>query len=147
MHRASKRSGRISFVGIAVVCAAAFVGILFFLSGESPEGSASNFLSALAKGDTAKLADVSLIHKEPKDQVRKDWENTLKLSRSFTFIWQITSVHTNGDRATIKLDFTKDPGAPTSYAEHYELEMVKTSDGWKVDVPQISRGMYPFLPR
>jgi hypothetical protein len=147
MHRASHRSGRISFVAIAGVCAVAFVAVLFLLSGQSPQSAASDFLSALANRDAAKLTDLSLIHNEPKEQIRKDWEQTLHYTPNFMFYWDIKAVVSEGNTATVKLDVTKNPMDPSAFGEHFELSMLKTESGWKVDVPQIPRDMYPFLPR
>jgi hypothetical protein len=147
MHRPSLQSGRISFVALAGVLCVGMVALLFAFSGQTPRSAASEFMSALAKGDVDKLAENSIIQNKPKEEVKKEWHETMKNARNYFFLWEITAVTQSGDTATVRLNRTEHPDNPDSYAEHFELEMVKTKDGWKVDVPQIARTMFPFLPQ
>ena len=146
MHRPSKRSGRISFVTLAGVLCLMLVAVLFLFSGQSPRSAAGSFMSALAKGDVNALTELSVIHDKPKEQVRKEWEETMKNARGYFFAWNIVSYVQTGDTATVRLNRIEHPEASTSYEEHYELMLVRKKDGWKVDVPQIARTMFPYLP-
>jgi hypothetical protein len=147
MLRLSRRSGRISFVTLAGVASALLIGLLFVLSGQSPAGAAGQFMSALATGNPKKLAEYSIVGDKSPADVQKAWEQTVDYARNFRFRWEITGVSQDGEKAVVKLDYTKTPDAPQAYAEHYELELHKVGGKWKVDVPQIARDMYPYLPR
>lgn len=147
MHSSSKRSGRVSFILLAAICSLAFIGLLFAFSGDTPGAAASEFLTGLATADTKTLAKRSVIRDLNEEQREKAWQETLKYSRSFTFYWKLGPIHEDSEQAMVKLEFTKNAGSPNSYAEHFELYLVKRPDGWKVDVTQLSREMYPYLPR
>lgn len=147
MLRSIKRSGRVSFVLLAGVCSVALVAILFMFGGDTPQTAASQFLTALAKGDPKGLAQRSVIRDLNEEQREKAWEESLKYSRNYLFHWSLGPVQASDDQATVKLDFTKNAYSSNSYPEHFELFLVKRPDGWKVDVPQLSRDMYPYLPQ
>jgi hypothetical protein len=147
MHRVSRRSGRISFVLLAGICSVALIAFLFFFTGQSPRGVAGEFMTALAKGDVDKLTELSLVETRPKEEIHKEWERSIQYGRNYLFFWSITGLKQDADGATVRLDITKNPLSPSAYPEHYELQMVKTKEGWKVDVPQIARDMFPYLPQ
>jgi hypothetical protein len=147
MHRPSKRSGRISFVALGGIFSLALVAILLLSSGQSPRSAAAMFMTALAQGNVDKLTDLSIIHDKPKEAIHKEWEETVKYSRGYYFYWSIEAYTQSGDSATVRVDRTEHLESQAPYPEHFELQLVKTKDGWKVDVPQIARPMFPFLPQ
>lgn len=147
MLAASRRSGRISFVLLAGICSLALLGFLLLSGGKSPRGAAGEFMTALARGDVDKLTELSSIQNKDKEQIRKDWEQSLHYGKNYLFFWTIDAMSQSGDTATAKLGVTKNPLSPSAYADHYELQLKKEGSDWKVDVTQMSRDMYPYLPR
>ncbi len=147
MHSASRQSGRISFVLVAGLCSLALVLAIILYRDRSPRTIAAEFLSALSSADVDKLAKVSRIHELPEAEVKKAWQDTLNYARTFTFYWELKAVSQHEKTAYVKVDFTKDPRSELSYPEHKELVLVETPEGWKVDVPQIPRDMFPYLPK
>jgi hypothetical protein len=147
MHHASRRLGRISFVLLAGICSVALVGCVFLFSKQSPRSAAAAFLSALAKSDPDRLADLSIVQTKNRDEIRKEWSETLDLSKTYVFYWELGPSRQDGKQATVRVDITRKPNSPQAFPEHYELLLVETNDGWKVDVPQIARDMYPYLPQ
>src|SRR5579862_4130065 len=125
MRHASRQSGRISIVAIAGVLCLLLIGILLFSTGESPRTSAAEFMSALAKGDVDGLTKLSVVHQKGKDEIRKEWERSIRYGRSYLFAWAITSVTEEKDNATVGIDLTVDPLKSGAYPEHKELTMVK----------------------
>ena len=104
-------------------------------------------MSALAKGDVDRLTALSIVQDKSPDQIGKEWKETIDNSKGFSFYWDITAVHQEQTSATVRLDIIQDLGSPAAYPKHYELQLVKVGNEWKVDVPQIARDMYPFLPQ
>ncbi len=147
MVRASRQSGRISFLAIAGLLSVMLVGVLFAFNGTSPRTAAAEFMSALAKGDVDKLTDLSIVHDKGRDEIRKEWSDAIKYSRSYFFLWQIVAVSQEKDAATVRLDVTVNPISPSAYPEHKELSLQRVGSTWKVDVPLITRDMYPYLPQ
>jgi hypothetical protein len=147
MIRSQRRAGRVSLVAVAGIACLLMVAALFLLSGQSPGGAAGQFLTALAKGDVDKLADNSVLGGKDHDQLKAAWQETLKYARDYTFRWDITNVRQDSDGAVVRIDFTRNPYSSMSYPEHYELQMVQVGGKWKVDVSQIPRDMFPFVPQ
>lgn len=147
MHCASRWSGRVSVVLLAALCAVGFIVLLVSFTGQTPRAAAGQFMTALAKGDADGLADLSIVQTKSRDDMKKQWEDTVRHTRSYVFVWQILAVTQNGDNATVKLDVVRNATDPMSYAEHFELPLTKRDGKWKVLVPQISREMFPYLPQ
>ncbi len=133
---------------LAGIVSIALVGVLFLFSGQSPRSTAADFMSALAKGDVDKLTELSSVNGKPKDEVRKEWDESIRYGRTYLFGWDITGFQQNKDgTAIVRIDVTENPGSPMSYPAHKELQLVKVDGNWKVDVPQISRDAFPYLPQ
>src|SRR5688572_24259212 len=92
MRRASKQSGRVSFILVAGVCSLALILVLFLYKDRSPRTVAAEFLSALATANVDELANLSVIHDKSKEEVKKEWAQTMKYSRSFMFYWTLGAV-------------------------------------------------------
>lgn len=143
-----KRSGRASIVIVVAIALVAAVSVLFLLAGESPSGVAARFLTALQKGDTKTLAELSFLEGKSPDQMKADWDQTYSYSKYWRFAWEIQdTAEQDPDNATVRLQWVKKADSPSAYAEKYELPLVKKDGHWKVDVRGISREMYPALPR
>lgn len=145
MHR---RSGRISFLLLAGIASLALVALLFAFSGRSATAAASDFMSALAVRDASKLAEYSVIAKLDRAGREKAWTETLRHTKYFRFAWRVNTTRQDPDGAAIVvIDFVRHPDAPGATPELLQLPMTKQDGDWKVDVTQISREFYPYLPR
>jgi hypothetical protein len=134
-------------VTIGGICSIAFVVMLFVFTGQSPRGAAAEFMSALAQGDIKKLTDLSVVHNDGKDEISRKWTLAMNYGRNYIFTWNITAVTQEGDAATVRLERIENPLSPSAAPEKFELLLVKANGGWKVDVPQINRSMFPYLPQ
>lgn len=142
-----RRAGRVSPLFLGVIVGVAALVILLFFGQESPSAAASKFMDALARGDVKTLTDTSIVEGKSKEDVRKDWEFTTKVSRHFLFRWKITSFNqVTDDTATVKVQVERNLGNG-SYEENYGLPLRKIDGGWKVVASGISREMFPGLPR
>lgn len=147
-HRMN-RAGRISIVGLL-----GLLGIIVFIavlvSGrESLSSVGARFMGALAKGDVDELTKLSYLGTESQEDVRKQWEFACHTAgRYYNFTYQITSsLQADPTSGSVRMQVTKNATDPGSYAEGFQLPLVKVGDEWKVDVKGISREMYPALPR
>jgi hypothetical protein len=143
-----KRSGRASLVIVILVALVAAVVVLFLMAGDSPSGVAGRFLTALAKGDTKTLADLSYMEGKTTDQIKDEWDKTKGVTKYWQFQWKIQdSKDQDADNSTVVLGWVKNSASISAYEEKYELPLVKRDGKWKIDVRGISREMYPALPR
>jgi len=143
-----KRSGRASIVIVIAIALVAAVIVLFLMAGDSASGVAARFLTALQKGDTKTLAELSYMEGLSPDQVQKKWDETYAVTKYWQFNWRVTDTkEQDSDNASVNLMWTKDMGSPSAYEDKAELPMLKKDGKWKIDVRAISREMYPDLPR
>ena len=143
-----KRSGRVSFVLVIAIAVVVGAIALFMMAGESPSGIAGRFLTALAKGDTKTLAELSYMDGLSQAEIESKWKETHESSKYWVFAFAIKDVkEQDANNATVNLDWFKDLGGIQPDEGKAELPMVKRDGTWKVDVRAISRNMYPFLPQ
>jgi hypothetical protein len=119
------------------------------MSRESFTSIGGRFMSALARGDVNTLTDLTYLGKRPKEEIRKDWEfATGTAGKYYNFTYRITSAQqADENNATVTMMVERDIDSGTSYEEKRELPLVKVGNEWKVDVANISRDVYPALPR
>ena len=142
------RSGRISTVLLLVIVAlAALVGVIFFFRGENYMQSATQFMDALSRGDTAKLSELSHIDGNDKAQIKEKWDKTFRFGKHFKFIWTVKSGRETGaDSAVVTLTYWRSPDLG-GYDEKFEVPLIKKDGKWLVEVRGLSRQMFPALPR
>ena len=131
---------------------AAIIVILFgivLFSKESPAVVGTRFMAALAKGDAKTLTDLSYLGTESKDSVGQKWDFTVnRAGKHYQFAVRILRFsQSSDDSASVAMEVVRNARNSSAYPEKFELPMVKTSDGWKVDYRGINREMYPGLPR
>lgn len=144
-----KRTGRINpFVVVGVVCFIILIP-LFCASRKGPEAYAAEFLTALGKGDAGRLAELSIIGDHNLAEKSAMWQESVESSKYYTFTWRITDVTTiSDDRAAVSIMMRRNMQIRMGEDEMpYKLPMTKTSDGWKVQIDQINREIYPYLPK
>jgi hypothetical protein len=149
MMKSMRQSGRINVVAliggfIALVFVAA-LSISFIK--ESPGTVAGKFLTALAKGDVDTLSKLTYGGTMSKEEVKKEWEFTLSVSKHYRFRWAVLVESIADDKsASVRTQVARNLG-PNSYDENYGIPLVQEAGAWKVDVKGISRSIFPNLPR
>ena len=144
-----RRSGRVSVIGIMAVIGIAMLLVVLFFSKQSLSNAGSQFMDALARGDVDKLTDLTVLGSESPDQIRKQWEFATHVAgRNYSFRWRVTNeLQISPDSGSVQLSVERNFGTGGSYEQNYALPMVKVDNKWKVDVGNISREMYPGLPK
>jgi hypothetical protein len=144
-----RRSGRINVVAIIAVFAVLMLVVVLFFSKQSLSNAGGQFMDALARGDVDKLTSLSLVGNEGSDQIKKQWEfATQTAGKNYSFRWNITSEdQVDPNDGSVKLQVERNVGNGSSYPENFALPMVKVDGLWKVDVANISRDMYPGMPK
>ncbi|MFI5385301.1 MAG: hypothetical protein ACHQ50_04185, partial [Fimbriimonadales bacterium] len=124
------------------------VAVLFLTGGPTPRAAAAEFMSALTKGDVDKLTELSYVQNRTKDQIHQEWAEAVKYSQSYIFFWDISSTQQTGaTSAVVHVNLTPDPSSESAYVQPKPLQLVKVDGAWKVEVAEITRDMYPYLPR
>ncbi len=143
-----KVRGRASLLLILCVAAALLVvGVLLF-SKEGVTTSATRFMSALAQGDVKTLSDNSFMDGVSKEDLTKRWEKTVKVGEHYMFRWHILSeAQSDDNNASVRVAVMRNANSESSYDENFGLALVKKDGKWLIDVKQLSRQMYPGLPR
>lgn len=143
------QSGRVSLVAVLGVVAVVVVTALLFMSRESLTSLGGRFMTALSKGDVDTLTEMSYLGNRTPQQIRDEWTFTTKTAgKYYNFRYRITSAREADDKsATVTMMVERDIDSGSSYEEKRELPLVKVGNDWKVDVANISRDVYPSLPR
>ncbi|MGV3614878.1 MAG: hypothetical protein ACO1SV_06045 [Fimbriimonas sp.] len=143
------QSGRVSLLGILGLLSFVLIAGLLFLSRESLNSVGGRFMSALAKGDVDTLTEMSYLGKRSPEEIRKMWTFSTKTAgKYYNFRYRITSARQADQKSgTVTMMFVRDADSPSSYEEKRELPLVKVGEDWKVDVANITRDIYPGLPR
>lgn len=125
------------------------IGGFLLFNQESPDSAGAKFMFALAKGDSAKLTDLSYISGASKEDIKKQWDYATKVAAPhYLFAFRLNgSSQSSPDEASVKVMMFRNVGDPGSYEEKFELPMVRKEGRWLVDVAGINRGLYPALPR
>lgn len=140
-----KQSGSVNWMVIVGLIGVVVITGLMFVGGDSATPAGSRFMIALGTGDVDTLAEVSYIPDKSKEEIRKDWESTTKLTKYVLFKYKFLGEdRVADDQATIRMDVMK---PSTGYDEKFSLPMRKIDGEWKVEVRGLSRQLYPFLPR
>lgn len=141
------RAGKTHFLVIFGILGAIIVVALFLFRGSDPAVEGTKFMQALARGDAKTLAELS--HDPSLDQaaLEKEWEFTTEVGKHYLFMYKMmhTTRHTE-ESATVNMKVWRDYG-PSSYDENFGLPMVKVDGEWKVSLNELSRALYPALPR
>lgn len=134
---------------VAVIVLGGFIGAVLFMGRESMSSTCGRFLSALSSGDIDTLVATSYAGTKTPEEMRKEWEFTInEAAPYYRFIYKIENSREQGSTGgSVAIRFWKNATSSGSYDEQFDIPMVKTDGGWKVDVRGISREMFPALPR
>lgn len=132
---------------LAVVLAgSAFV---LFRSSRGPVAVAEEFMHALDTKDVDRLVALSHFESPPPD-LREQWDNCVNVgARNFVYLWRIEDVgRPIGGRVSVKFVFAefRSPKGE-ELPELFELPLIDTAEGWKVNMDAIPRRFFPYLPR
>lgn len=149
MSRWTRQAGRISPLTVFGASAVVLLGVGFFFAQESVGTVGSKFMDALARGDVTRLTEMSYMADLPREEIRKKWDFTVnKAAPYYRFTWNIAGANETKDgTGNVRLKVQRNIESGGAYDENFQLPLIKTNDGWKVDVRSISRDMYPGLPR
>lgn len=142
-------AGKVSVTVIVIVAFLVGLVAMMLVSGDTPTTTAAQFMKALEDGDYKTLAAMSYGGEVPQSVLEEQWEYTMTVAAPhFQFTYEIKGeTQPSRDSAIVWMMFTKNVASGGSYAERFDLPMVRTEDGWKVDVFSMNRDMFPGLPR
>jgi hypothetical protein len=130
------------------------VGVIFLLgislfSATGPEANAKAFMSALAAGDAETLTRLSSSKGMRPETLLDQWKFTTgTAAKYFSFRWSFDAITSErDDTATVKFSILHFVGQYGSQTDKFELPMVREDGQWKVAVNQLSRNLFPGLPR
>ena len=145
----TRRAGRVPWITLfAVAMILAVVGG-FVYAQKSPGTVGSAFMDALARGDVETLTSLTVLGDEPRDEIRRKWDFAVnKAGPYYRFLWKVDGAEeTKGGQALVRVKVQRNVESGGSYDEPFQLPLVRTKDGWKVEVGGINREMFPGLPR
>lgn len=144
-----RQSGRVNVIAILAVVAVAMVLVVIFFSKQSLSTAGGEFMDALTRGDVDKLTELSVVGNETPDEIKKQWQFATQVAgRNYSFKWRVTGETQSSDTSgAVQLSVERNFGSGGSYEQNYALPMVKVGGQWKVDVANVSREMYPGLPK
>lgn len=136
-------------MALLVVLAVGLVIGVFAFSRESLTSVGARFMSALGRGDIETLTDLTLQGKRSREEIREAWKFAVeKAGRYYNFRYRIVSgEQADANTGAVRMQVLRNLENPAAYEENFQLPMVKVGDEWKVDVWNISRELYPGLPR
>lgn len=142
-------SGKVSVTVVVVLAFIVGLAAMMMVSGDTPTTTGAQFMRALEDGDYKTLAAMSYGGEVSQAELEKQWEYTMTVAAPhYQFSYEIKGeTQPSKDSAIVWMMFTKNVGSGGSYAERFDLPMVRTKDGWKVDVFSMNRDMFPGLPR
>jgi len=143
------RFGRVNIILVVGIAVVLMLGYVIFMTRESVQTVGTKFMSALAKGDVNTLTELSALDGRDKEDLRKQWDFAInKAGKHYLFRWRIMgSKEADENSAAVRMQVIRNAMSSASYEENFQLPMVKEDGRWKVDVGNISRDMFPALPR
>ena len=122
------------------------VVVMFFVAGESSTTAGSRFMAALSQRDLKTLADMTYVEGKSPEQIKAEWKSCLDANEYYRFTYNVVGADTPKEgEAMVRITLQKNVTS-SSYDENYTLKMFKKPDGWKVDVANLNRDLYPWLP-
>ena len=144
-RRAFIRFNPIAVFGVLGLLA---IGLVMLMLGQSPEEAGKEFMTALAKGDVAKLTEMSYLP-EPEKPIEQQWKETFeKHAKNYVFAWKMEgSEKMSNEEAVVKVLIVEFRGPELHENDVANLPLVKKDGKWKVDLRSLTRTFFPGLPR
>lgn len=128
-----------------MACVILVAMLLLLIGQESMATVGARFMSALARGDAQTLAANSYVEGKTSDELLKEWQHTVDVTKHVRFRWNMLgSDQTGPETGSVRLEVERNM---QGYGDKFQLPLRRVGDKWKVEVRGISREMYPFLPR
>lgn len=143
-----KRRAGIHWMVLVGIVGAVAILFLLFSGGESASAVGVKFMEALARGDADELTQLSYHPDKSSEELKQEWEYTTQtVGKHYLFTYAVLGEQRQDeDQATVRLQVTRNLGSG-SYEENFGLPMEKRDGKWRVVVNELSREMYPGLPR
>jgi hypothetical protein len=143
------RHGRINVLAIGVIVGLVLLSALFLLSRDGIAQVSARFMNALAQGNVDQLTQLTYLGDRKPEEIKAKWQYTVNdASKYYRFRWKIVLVSETGpDMGAARLQVIRNSDSMSSYEENFSLPLVRVDGVWKVDVANISRDMFPSLPR
>lgn len=124
------------------------IGVVMLMTGKSPDEAAREFMTALSKGDVAKLTHMSYLP-DPERPIDEQWRETVEQkAKNYVFAWQLQgSEKISDDEAVVKVMIVEYRGPELHENDVANLPLTKRDGDWKVDIRSLSRTFFPGLPR
>jgi hypothetical protein len=143
-----RNSGRVNLFALFAVVAVVMIAIVVFFSKSSPGTAGGAFMDALVRGDVNELTNLSYISNTDPSEIKKEWTFATQVAgKHYNFAWTITASTAQGDSGSVQLSVQRNFGTPGAYPENFALPMTMVNGQWKVDVANLSRELYPGLPK
>ncbi len=142
-----KQSGKTHWMIPAGLGGMVVVVGLVMIGGDTPQVTAGTFMSALAKGDSKTLAELSSVKGMDVAELEKAWKTSTERSKYYSFAWKTESVLPQSkNQVGVRMKVLRlDSMSP--YEENFQVNLVKIDGKWKVLPNTLSREVYPYLPR
>jgi hypothetical protein len=123
--------------------------IVFVGNRNSAESAANSFMQALADKDVDTLVRLSYFDSPPSD-LREQWDHCLNhAARNYVFVWNFVDIRYPLPKkavvSVVFIEYTTPMGQENP--EPVELPLIDTDHGWKVNMDEIPRKFFPYLPR
>ncbi len=142
-----KLFGKVHWLVATGIVGILVLAVILLTGGESPQVRGSAFMSALARGDAKKLAELSYVEGVSQDKLLADWEEAVGRAKYYRFLWRpLSMVQQDSEQAAMRMYLVRNPG-PAAYEENFQISLKKVDGQWKVQPNSLSREAYPFLPR
>ena len=124
------------------------IGVVMLMIGKSPDEAAREFMTALSKGDVAKLTQMSYLP-DPERPIDEQWRETFEQkAKNYVFAWQLQGSEKMSDaEAVVKVMIVEYRGPELHENDVANLPLTKRDGDWKVDIRSLSRTFFPGLPR
>ena len=107
------------------------IAILLALNQSAPEGTAEEFMQALAKKDVKKLAELSYME-NPSAPLEQQWDDCVNnKAKTYVFLWVWEgSRRESSDEAVMRIHLIEFKGAEQSDSETFEMPLVRRDGRW-----------------
>ena len=140
---------RLNLMWLGVAMAVILVAIFVFAGRGSPTSTAVEFMEALARGDSAKLTDLTYNRSGDKEGMQKAYDfATHEAGKNYSFLWRVKDEHqADANTASVQLSVIRNATRGSSFEENFEIQLIRQDGKWLVDVAAINDLLYPALPR
>lgn len=137
------------FIWIFLLVVVAGAAVVVIGGGRSPESTAEAFMHALDSKNIDELIRLGHFETPPED-LREQWDHCLNVAaKNYVYVWYFERTReTVAGRAAVLVMFVVYSGPKgTELPEPIELPLIETKQGWRVNMDEMPRKFFPFLPQ